>query len=107
MLRFTISYGRFGNGIQKPDAADNSDDCDWCLNTVYVKPDATNLSLCPDKKLLAFAAIYNTPDGGFTSLMFKKPSLADRNDNFGQFGGNFHGQTSRGMMCMFADIFFQ
>lgn len=97
-LSFTISYGRYGDNVPKPGAVDNSDDCDWCLNTIYVKPNATNILLCSDTDYLAFGVIENTVNG-YTSLMFKKLRTATSEDVRGNYSGTWYGQTSRGMMC--------
>lgn len=94
----TISYGRYGDGIQ-PAVDVNTTECDLCMSTLYVKPDASTIfehcSGRVSKRPLpivnvAHISIFVNTEGYTTSV----------------FGNNFtktsqlHGFTSNGMMCM-------
>ena len=87
----TISYGRYCDDIPAP-AGVNTSECDLCMNTLYVKPDAAELF-----------------DGCQLSQQFQRVHVAIFTHMEGYttavFGGYFtnttqlYGFTSRGMMC--------
>ena len=65
-FRFTVSYARFGDGLPAPDDI-NTAECDLCLNTIFVRPEAIKLFECEnasDGKHSIFVTVLSTSDGG-------------------------------------------
>ena len=93
-----MSYGRFGKN--------DSDKCDYCLNTVYVLPDVIHLARCveetknvPDRIIHGF--IYKTNEN-YTTLAFKNLTNTTSDDVFGYLNtSTLFGKTPQGIMCNF------
>lgn len=93
-----MSYGRFGKN--------DSDKCDYCLNTVYVLPDVIPLARCveetkkpPDWVIYGF--IYKTNEN-YTTLAFKNLTNTTSDDVFGYLNtSTLFGKTPQGIMCNF------
>ena len=80
-----------------PETNTNTNDCDLCMNTIFVAPDASELfDECDKSHTTNVSAKIFTHSDGYTTLRFAKD-----NEDTSPAKGN----TGRGVMCTFVAVF--